>query len=60
MVFRRETEAKEIFVAVVITFDAKSSESEEILVHHSEDKKKAVRTLCRIHSMTSMILSLGN
>jgi len=38
MVFRRETEAKEIFVAVVITFDAKSSESEEILVHHSEDK----------------------
>ena len=36
-VFRREVEAKEIDVAVVITFDAKSSESEEILVHHSED-----------------------
>jgi len=36
-VFRREVEAKEIDVAVVITFDAKSSEA-EILVHHIEDK----------------------
>jgi len=37
-VFRREVKAKEIDVAVVTTFDAKSSEAEEILVHHTEDK----------------------
>jgi len=37
-VFRREAEAKEIEVMVLIIFDDKFSESEEILVHHSEDK----------------------
>jgi len=38
IVLRREVEAKEIGVMVAITFDAKSSEAEEILVHYSEDK----------------------
>jgi len=37
-VFRREVEAKEIDVAVVRTFDIKSSEAEEILVPYTEDK----------------------
>jgi len=37
-VFRREVEAIEIDAAVVITFDAESSETEEILVHYTKNK----------------------
>ena len=37
-VLRREVEAKKIDVRVVRIFVAKSSEAEETLVHHTEDK----------------------